>query len=176
MKLIFIIILISVYFCIEVFSNQSTAELIGYIPPNKYFEQKVKCEQLSPINLPDNFNYDMGAKVGDLYRPSVWNAKYTYLGNTCYKASIGAVYYEDEKNEDPDYFSIEVEIRQVRENSSGTLENVYRTLYRRQFSFGEISPVILTKNIDEVVTYDESKGIVKFDLTTKVYRYKLPMP
>ena len=58
---------------------------------------------------PHSRQIDYGERLHEFGRSAFWRTVWTYLGDTCFVARIGPVYYEDELNNVPDYYAIEAD-------------------------------------------------------------------
>ena len=114
---------------------------------------------------PDWFKPDYGPSLHVMGRSSLWDAQHKELGNTGFKAAIGSNTYQDEKNIDPDSYSIDVEYKQ--KNSS-------LVCFSRDFEISDLPTGFLDKKIDDVVTYNSNTRKVTFTIGDKEHIYILP--
>jgi hypothetical protein len=141
--------------------------------PDGYFEEMARCEKLVPES-PGMDAFDVGARLHEQGRSAEWKSQRTYLGDTCLVASIGPGIYQDESDETPDYYSIDVEIRQIEKNKDGVGSESWLVLYRRDFRIEDLPDEFLKKSINEVVDYDPVSSKAIFHMGNGVYEYKLP--
>jgi hypothetical protein len=142
----------------------------------EYFRKMEVCEkQPDPITpIPSTFDY--GARLIDPKRPARWDAQHTYLGDTCFKAAIGAFYYMDGSGDKPVAYSIDVEARKTDTAGDGQNRSSSVVLFEREFEINELPNGFEKEMIANVVRFDERTRVVRFSLGQHSYEYLLPRP
>ena len=88
------------------------------------------------------------------------------LGATRFRANIGPSAYQDEDNNDPDYYTIEVEYER---NDKSSL-----VCYGRSFKLSDLPEGFIELGVKKVVQYDEATREVTFKIGKKLFEYTLP--
>jgi hypothetical protein len=108
---------------------------------------------------------DIGPQLHQMGRPSVWRSQQLPLGDTGYVATVGPAFYQDDGDNNPDYYSIDVERR------DGPAWHVH---FQRDFGMDEIPASLIGKNIADIVSFDERTRRVIFRIGDRQERYRLP--
>ncbi len=140
----------------------------------EYYAKLKVCEGLPLKSRIASGTLDNGERVHVSGRSAEWYSKSKYLGDTCYKASIGPYLYRDEGDEDPDFYAIDVQVKTESAEALGGY--VWQVLFARQFHINDISDELLYQNVHEVVSFEPSSRTVTFSLDEKSYVYELPRP
>ncbi|WP_430458213.1 hypothetical protein [Rheinheimera sp.] len=141
--------------------------------PDGYFAEMDRCNRLVSES-PSKNAFDVEIGLHEHGRPAEWNSQRTYLGDTCLIASIGPGIYKDENDETPDYYSIDVELRQIEKNKDGVASEGWLVLYQRDFRIEDLPSDFLKREITEVVSYDPTVRKAIFNMGNGIYEYKLP--
>lgn len=149
--------------------------VIAHQSSKDYFKKKRICDKREPIKIIYTPHGSIGPSLGEKGRPAQWAPQQKYLGDTCFVASIGPYYYRDEEDFDPDYYSVEVEVRQKEPHYDGQARESWRVLYRRDFAIEDLPVGFVHKNIDDVVEFNQANKTVGFQVGDKFYEYRLPM-
>jgi hypothetical protein len=153
--------------------QETTSNSAPYVT-REYIDKKKMCDQRkSPAQFPYSA-VDVGPILHEFGRPAEWKSQRMYLGKTCYTASIGPSVYQDEDDEIADYYSIDVEARQLTKLENGSEEETWLVVYRRDFEISDLPEGLLDKNIDDVVEFDEETNSVTFLIGESSYEYSLP--
>ncbi len=141
---------------------------------SEYFDKLRECES-RPLRNRNKFTvFDYGEGVYVFGRPAEWYSKDKFLGDTCYRASIGPNVYRDEDNEKPDFYRISVHVKVSSTDATGG--HSLLTLFLREFEIDDLQEDFLYKTVHEVVTYDPVTNRVTFNIGNKEYEYRLPQP
>jgi hypothetical protein len=127
-----------------------------------------------PLFDPDPFNGfspDLSAGKPDKKMKSE-NQSYAFFTNTQYEARVGYSKYSNNMSNEWDYYYIAVS----KVCSSEEHSDIYYIYFRRWFPKEMISDELWEKEIQEIVQYDESSRIAKFDLGFTNITCNLPPP
>jgi hypothetical protein len=112
--------------------------------------------------------FDLGPRLHEMGRPAIWNSQSMALGNTGFVAHVGPGVYEDKDNEEPDYYSMDVEM-----DDGGGAMLVY---FQRDLRIDELPEGFLRKSIGDIVSYDPTTRSVSFSVGARRFEYHLPQP
>jgi hypothetical protein len=116
--------------------------------------------------LPKWYKPNLGPAIHEMGRPALWDAREMKLGDTRFRANIGPSAYQDEDNNDPDYYTIEVEYER---NDKSSL-----VCYARSFKLSDLPDGFIELGVKKVVQYDEATRKVTFKIGKKLFEYTLP--
>ncbi|MDC0598465.1 hypothetical protein OAP18_01280 [Gammaproteobacteria bacterium] len=142
----------------------SDSEYASSLASDKYSEL-TRCEQLPSRREPSFNEFDIGERITDFETPSVWNATYLFLSDTCYKVSAGTISVNNESK--PSIFAFDVEMK----TDSGWL-----VIFSREILTSELPIEFTIPSISNLVFFNDSENIVTFTLANEIYTYKLPAP
>ena len=141
-----------------------------------YLDRRAECETRAASPEPRHEQLDIGPTLHKFGRPASWKSQHMFLGNTCFQASIGPTIYQDETDQDPDYYSIDVEARHVRRLRSEESKESWLVYFSRDFKIQDLPESFLERKIDEVVSFDEKTNVVTFEIGKNKYTYQIPKP
>lgn len=125
----------------------------------EYFEKQRICEEKGPRPRSTFKTVDLGRSLHQRGRPAEWNAQRLYLGNTCFLANVGPVYYFDEKH--LTFYSVDIEAQVPAENGRGGRPS-WLVLFSRDIDHNELPSDIESIRIRDIVYFDEGKRVVSF--------------
>jgi hypothetical protein len=140
----------------------------------EYFEKEKICAEKparDPIDLP---SMDYGEQVHSFDRTVEWYSKAKFLGDTCYKASIGPFVYQDDPNSDPIIYAIDIEARVESQYSASGYS--WDVLFERMIPIDELPEGFLYKDVHDVVSFDPISYSAVFSIGQREYVYVLPQP
>jgi hypothetical protein len=108
---------------------------------------------------------DIGPSRHQMGRPAEWRLQRMPLGDTGYVAAVGPEFYQDDGNDDPDYYRIDVE----KGNASASY-----VLFQRDFTIDEIPKTLTDKPISQIIAFDARSRTVTFQIGDRQERYRLP--
>lgn len=123
-------------------------------------------EQVTNSGTPAWFSPDYGPSLHVSGRECTWDATSVNLGDTGFIAYVGPHIYKDEDNDDPDYYSIDVEYKQ----EDGSL-----VCYSRDFELKDLPDGLLESEATDIVRYNADNRMVTFQIGTNKYQYQLPL-
>src|SRR5438874_1171301 len=115
--------------------------------------------------LGQKFQPDIGPSVHEFGRPSTGYVEPLPLGDTVDQATLLVSHYTDKADQKPDFVSIEVQKKH---------DHGYMVYFERQFPANEVPANILTAKTKDVATFDQKRGIVRFQIGPKTFQYTLP--
>jgi len=110
---------------------------------------------------------DQPAGIHDRGRSCRWDADRLDLEIPHFSANIGPNTYQDEDNQQPDYFTIDVEFHEG--NSS-------LVLFSRELPISDLPDGYVSLKAADVVTFDPKTRIVSFDMGEQKFSYQIPAP
>lgn len=141
-----------------------------------YLAKKAECERRPANTEPKSAQLDVGPTLHKLGRPASWKSQNIFLGDTCFKASIGPSTYQDETDQEPDYYSIDVEARHVGKTMGEKPEQYWLVYFRRDLEMQELPERFLERKIDDVISFNEETNVVTFEIGKNKYAYQIPTP
>ena len=130
---------------------------------------KSDCDTLARSGYPKPELLDIGPRLHKEGRPAQWKAQSMYLGNSCFRARIGPSIYQDKKDEQPDFYSIDIEAEHV------TMDKKFWLVYfQRDLTIDELPEHFLERKISEIVSFDEKMRVVTFEIGKNKFEYRLP--
>ena len=162
-------------FLIACDANQSggSSSRYEFPPPEGYFEQLERCEKVEPALVHDSSLFDIGPSLYEKGRKTMWRTQELFLGNSCYRATIGPHNYLDQSETTLAYFTIAVVARRKLKMHDGSTSTSWIYFYQRDIKAEDLPISILEKNISEVVSFDESTKTANFAVGDKAYNYVL---
>jgi len=145
-------------------------------PSKEYFEKMKQCDKQNPPSLIRIRYLDLGPRLHVNGRPAVWKSQELYLGETCYIALVGPHIYQDEKDNEPDYYTIEVHMKIRTKSTEGGSTVGYTPLFHRSYRIEHIPEELMITRIENIVKYDNNTRTVSFMIGDKVEKYVLPEP
>jgi len=125
------------------------------------------CQAEEKIEAPPKwYKPNLSPAIHEMGRPALWDAREMKLGDTRFRANIGPSAYQDEDNNDPDYYTIEVEYER---NDKSSL-----VCYGRSFKLSDLPEGFIELGVKKVVQYDEATRKVTFKIGKKLFEYTLP--
>jgi len=144
--------------------------------PNEYLMKRSECEKRVPMDEPKQEQLDVGPSLHQRGHPASWKNHNLFLGNTCFKASVGPSIYQDETDQIPDYYSINIEARHVGKLRGERPEEYWMVYFQRDFKIQELPERFLERKIEEIVSFNEKTKLVTFVVGKNKYVYQLPKP
>ncbi len=111
---------------------------------------------------------DIGPDLHVFGRPCLWDSSRIQLGNTGYFASVGPNIYQDEADEIPDFYTIDIQKRHLFSNNWG----IY---YERNFEIEQIPEELVWQDARKIVEYQKKERKVIFTIGKDKYEYILPL-
>jgi len=112
------------------------------------------------VGIPINQSYVKKKPFGT---PAEWRPTRIDLTNG-YVANVGPYFYQDETNDIPDYYSIDIEKREG---------NAWPVYFSVDMPLDWVSSNKLTASAKEIVSFNPQTGIVIFDVGTTSFTYRL---
>ena len=145
----------------------------GYLS-KAYFNEQERCEKQAPHSESEFVKTDVGPSLHIMGRSSEWKTQAVYLGDTCYLAHVGPVYYFDQKR--PSYYSIDVEAR-IRDTGQNNLAATsWLVLFGRDIRLEDLPADVEALPIRDIVSFNDSRRAIKFQIGHQSYEYVLPAP
>jgi len=162
------------------FHADSTTSVSSIPIRDQHLKKIIECGMRLHYTKPDINDLDIGSAFNKHNRPAAWESQEMDLGNTCFKAVVGPYIYQDENNQDPDYYSIEVEAMQPTRKDANSdvysLEESWLVYFKKDFKIQDLPENFAQKNIAEFVSYDKKARLVTFAIGNKQLVYRLPTP
>ena len=117
------------------------------------------------LSFGEEYKVDYGERVHVFGRPATGNCFPVKLGDSGFTANYMVCHYTDKTDDKPDFVTISVE------KSEG---NRSTEIFEREFPAKEISDWLLKAKSKDIISYNNIRKIVYFDLDGKVLRYALP--
>lgn len=117
-----------------------------------------------PKGIPIWVKTDIGPRLHEFGRPALLKLEFISLGSTGFKASIGPGIYQDEDNNVPDYYCIDVEKQHG---------NDWYVYFQRQIKIEDLPNDFINKKISEVVELNKNANHVVFKIGNNKYEYTL---
>ena len=114
----------------------------------------------------EGYKSDIGPILHELGRPAVWKSQEKKIEGTHFRIKVGASVYQDENNNDPDYYKIEV--------GYNLNENRVLVCYSRDFSMKDLPIGFLKRDISKIIEYENKTDTIVFKIGEKKLRYVLP--
>jgi hypothetical protein len=145
-------------------------------PDADFLNKKKVCDERPTPRIPNFSAFDNGPSLIDSNRPAQWGGQFTFIGDTCYKAAIGPYYYLDRADGRPDYYSVDVEARQIEPGADGQKHESSVVLFHRELAISEMPGGFEKILIRDAVRYDDRTRLVHFIIGSHTYDYQLPSP
>jgi len=111
---------------------------------------------------------DIGPEIHVFGRPCLWKSSRVQIGKTNYVASVGPNIYQDESDQEPDFYTIDIEKRHLFSNNWG----IY---FERNFEIGQIPKDLLYEDASKIIEYHDKERLVVFTIGKNRYEYTLPI-
>ena len=141
-----------------------------------YLAKMAECEMRPANTVLKHEQLDVGPALHKSGRPASWKSQQMFLGDTCFQASIGPGVYLDETNQEPDYYSIDVEGRHVGKTMGEKIGKYWLVYFRRDLEIQELPERFLERKIDDVVSFNKETNVVTFEIGKNKYAYPIPKP
>lgn len=148
----------------------------GSLPPTvseQFLRRQQECERRPSIERSKfSMHLDNGPSLRSQGGATVWRNKKMYLGDTCFIANAGPVYYIGDGDRKLAHYVLDVE--HAVADSSVPDRTSYLVLFSREIAASELPPDFDRIEIGDIVSYDVSARKALFKIGRNRYEYKLP--
>ena len=123
---------------------------------------------MGPATNYQGMHLDIGPRLHQEGRPATWSSSRMRLGQSNCEAAIGPARYKDKTITDTDYDYYSIDIEMLYE------KDICLVLFQRELPLAELPKDILTKKVQDVVSYDNRSQLVTFIIGKQRFQYKLP--
>ncbi len=108
---------------------------------------------------------DYGEKIHEMGRSCLWESDRIELGLSRFTAAVGPNVYQDEDNEEPDFYTVDVEFGH---------EEGSTVLFERNLHISDLPDNFASLKATEVITFDRKTRRVDFRIGDNKFSYTIP--
>ena len=142
----------------------------------EHFRKQRECDARPAYRREKFGEIDDTESLHQAPRPALWSSQRVFLGDTCFLANIGPVYYTDRSRTEAAYYSIDVEVPVAEPGAARPKDRSWLVLFSRDLKVSELPPGFQKIEIGKAVSYNEAERTVRFEIGEHRYEYKLPAP